>query len=281
MINLPSIATESSLEMLAFSIWLRTGRRVPVAQLAAEMQAKFNPWHDPANGQFTNSMFAGSESVGAQTSHHVSRPSHAPIKKVGEHGHAAKPKQPNLPSGWQVGGEMNPSKVDVRANHAIAQYFDNKARGMSDVESAAWAANSEIESRGNPASIQESSGPGRGYFQWGTSTDPTKDRRKDFEKAFGVSIEKSTLEQQLQFRDYELAHKEAAAKKRIDAAVSAGDKAFAIAVHYLRPANSRIRGIERANLARAILLRGQMLDQMLKDVRHSFPIIPSVPRPAG
>lgn len=38
--------------LTAFSIYLRTGRRVA----PSDVEVKFNPWHDPANGQFT---FAG------------------------------------------------------------------------------------------------------------------------------------------------------------------------------------------------------------------------------
>ena len=40
----------------AFSIWLRTGR-LPSVAIADGVELKFNPWHDPADGQFT---FAGS-----------------------------------------------------------------------------------------------------------------------------------------------------------------------------------------------------------------------------
>ena len=39
----------------AFARWLRTGRR-PVARASAEIELKFNPWHDPEDGRFT---FAG------------------------------------------------------------------------------------------------------------------------------------------------------------------------------------------------------------------------------
>ncbi len=45
----------------AFSHWLRTGR-VPPAIGPDGLELKFNPWHDPANGQFT---FAGSGQPGA------------------------------------------------------------------------------------------------------------------------------------------------------------------------------------------------------------------------
>ncbi|HEX7853037.1 MAG TPA: DNA/RNA non-specific endonuclease [Sphingobium sp.] len=40
-------------ELLAFEIYLRTGRRIPAEQLAAEIEVKFNPWHDPDDGRFT------------------------------------------------------------------------------------------------------------------------------------------------------------------------------------------------------------------------------------
>lgn len=39
-------------EVRAFSYWLRTGRRLPVGNPGG-VEVKFNPWHDPANGQFT------------------------------------------------------------------------------------------------------------------------------------------------------------------------------------------------------------------------------------
>lgn len=39
----------------AFSVWLRTGRW-PTATIADNVEVKFNPWHDPADGRFT---FAG------------------------------------------------------------------------------------------------------------------------------------------------------------------------------------------------------------------------------
>ena len=39
-----------------FSLWLRTGQRYRSRAVADEVEYKFNPWHDPANGRFT---FAG------------------------------------------------------------------------------------------------------------------------------------------------------------------------------------------------------------------------------
>lgn len=39
----------------AFSVWLRTGR-LPAVKANGDVELKFNPWHDPADGRFT---FAG------------------------------------------------------------------------------------------------------------------------------------------------------------------------------------------------------------------------------
>ncbi len=39
-------------EVRAFSYWLRTGRRLKNHQ-SGKLEVKFNPWHDPHNGQFT------------------------------------------------------------------------------------------------------------------------------------------------------------------------------------------------------------------------------------
>jgi len=46
------MAIPQSDDVRAFSYWLRTGRRVAKRPSAA-VEVKFNPWHDPANGQFT------------------------------------------------------------------------------------------------------------------------------------------------------------------------------------------------------------------------------------
>lgn len=49
------MATFTEAQRRAFSAWLRTGR-LPVWLNSAPAEFKFNPWHDPENGQFT---FAG------------------------------------------------------------------------------------------------------------------------------------------------------------------------------------------------------------------------------
>ena len=42
-----------SAEMLAFEVFMRTGRRLSPAVIQALIERKFNPNHDPHNGQFT------------------------------------------------------------------------------------------------------------------------------------------------------------------------------------------------------------------------------------
>lgn len=42
-----------SAERLAFSYYLRTGRRLPLQAADDAVEQKFNPYHDPRNGQFT------------------------------------------------------------------------------------------------------------------------------------------------------------------------------------------------------------------------------------
>jgi len=95
--------------------------------------------------------------------------------------------------------------------------------------------------------------PGRGLFQWGSND--AADRRVTFEKVMGVPIEKSTMEQQLQFRDWELAHTHKHVRRAIDAASGAAAKSRAITIHYEIPSR-RIRQAQadaRAALTENIL----------------------------
>ena len=52
-------------KMSPFAFWVRTGRRVPAQMADPALEVKFNPYHDPANGQFTfGPGGAGGESAG-------------------------------------------------------------------------------------------------------------------------------------------------------------------------------------------------------------------------
>lgn len=54
----------------SFGLWLRTGRRVPAQLTDPALEVKFNPYHDPRNGQFT----FGPESGGSDSADMARRP---------------------------------------------------------------------------------------------------------------------------------------------------------------------------------------------------------------
>jgi hypothetical protein len=53
MANSELLPEAKSVERLAFEYWLRTGRHLTTAAEFLEAERKFNPYHDPENGQFT------------------------------------------------------------------------------------------------------------------------------------------------------------------------------------------------------------------------------------
>jgi len=72
----------------------------------------------------------------------------------------------------------------------------------------------------------------------------------------GHPIQQFTEEEQLAFRDWELANTESGAARRIARAQSAGDAAAAITRHYERPAEPDRDSADRANIAEAIMRLG-------------------------
>lgn len=53
MIDGPATIQRKSLQARAFEIYLRTGRRIDLHPQRARIERKFNPYHEPDNGQFT------------------------------------------------------------------------------------------------------------------------------------------------------------------------------------------------------------------------------------
>lgn len=207
-----------------FAKWMRTGRTGEGPIPAIEV--KFNANHDE-RGRFT---FAG---------HGTSaRRSKGPAKRSNPQ--------------WRTAGRMSPQEVEKRAANAMRMYQVHRARGMSPEQAAGWAANAEAESNSDYRKKQGNGEPGRGLFQWGSKV-PKLDRRRDFEQQFGHSIEQSTEAEQLQFRDWELAHGQQPAARKIARAKSAGDIAAAITIHYEAPKHKFNVAADRANIAEAIL----------------------------
>lgn len=226
-------STLKSASARAFEHFLRTGERLTSGEWLRQRERKFNPYHDPKNGQFT----FGPEGVGL--------------------GKAAP--RPKRPSGQQK-APMTQAQVEAHAAHAMPQYRRELARGTRPEEAAGWASNSEGESGGNPAKHQIGGGPGRGLYQWGSSI-PALDRRLDF-KEFAINrglkienIEDASADIQLDFRDWELAKKEKLAKKRIATATTVKDISRAITKHYVRPRDRDIDAEDRARIAEEIFRR--------------------------
>lgn len=76
-------------ERRAFVYWMRTGRRLDPDRAPA-VQHKFNPWHDPENGQFTS---GGGTFGGAGANGSWDRASPRPAPKSGSKRPPAKPPQ--------------------------------------------------------------------------------------------------------------------------------------------------------------------------------------------
>lgn len=146
---------------------------------------------------------------------------------------------------------MSLKEIERHAANAKRMYDVHRARGMTSAQAAGWAANAQAESDGDYRRIQKG-GPGRGLFQWGANN-AKMDRRPHFHVLFKHPIEKSTEEEQLAFRDWELANTEVGAARRIAKAKSAGDIAAAITIHYERPKEKARDAADRANIAEAIL----------------------------
>jgi hypothetical protein len=219
-----AVPERKSVHSRAFEHYLRTGEQLTPGEWLGGHEQKFNPYHDPANGQFT---FA-SGGVGL-----------AKNGKLRPQGSARK------------SPPMNPAQVEAHAEHAMDQYQQELSRGKTPEEAAAWATNSEAESGGDPAKHQVGGGPGKGRFQWG-SRNPAFDRSATFQKVMKVTVDQATIDQQLNFRDWELQNTHKSAQRHIDAATTVSDKSRAITKYYLGPADVVGASEDRARIAEAI-----------------------------
>lgn len=104
-----------------------------------------------------------------------------------------------------------------------------KKMGWSQTQAAGIAANLWTESLYNP-NVTGDGGRAYGIGQW------HGDRQAEFKKVFGIDIQKSSLDQQLQFVDYELRHGEKKAGDALSETTTAGGAAGVISRLYERPA---------------------------------------------
>lgn len=223
-------ATEhEAAELLAFEHYLRTGLMLDAGDLELLIERKFNPYHDPDNGRFTFG-------PGGQTR---AKPSM---------GHAGVTRR------HRSNASMSAADVKARAKRAMSAYNAERARGKSPAEAAAWAASADAESNSNPRQHQQPSGPGRGLFQWGDN-DPKADRRITFQRVMNQSIDHSTIDQQLDFRDWELSNTHRSAKHAIDSASTVAEKVHAITNYYTKPRDRSGATRDRTAIANEILRR--------------------------
>jgi hypothetical protein len=219
-----------SADRLAYEHYLRTGVRLTTSEWIELSESKFNPNHDEL-GRFT----FGSAGAG-----------------LGEHGrrHLA------VGRGQRAHRPMTDQAVEAHATHAMSQYREELARGKSPEEAAAWAANSEAESGGDPSKHQDGGGPGRGRFQWG-SPKPAFDRSATFERVMKKPVDQASTDEQFAFRDWELQNTHKSTQRNVDAAKTVGDKSRAITIHYLAPAHKLLVAEDRARIAEAIYRRAK------------------------
>lgn len=117
--------------------------------------------------------------------------------------------------------------------------------GWTQEQASGLAANFWKESLFNPTAVGDN-GHAYGIGQW------HEDRQAEFKKRFGIDIRQSTLDQQLQFADYELRHgKEQKAGQALSAAASAQDAGGIVSRLYERPADPR-EEYSRGQMAAAI-----------------------------
>ncbi|MBB5414110.1 phage tail tape measure protein [Paraburkholderia atlantica] len=118
--------------------------------------------------------------------------------------------------------------------------------GWTKEQAAGLAANFWQESLFNPSAVGDN-GHAYGIGQW------HEDRQEAFKKLFGVDIRKSTLDQQLQFADYELRRgNEQKAGRALMGATSAQDAGSIVSRLYERPADSAGEAAKRGQMAAAI-----------------------------
>lgn len=69
-----SLSSFDARQHSAFARWIRTGFRLPEPQVDPPLEVKFNPYHDPANGQFTFGPGGSAGSAGAGMTSAPKRP---------------------------------------------------------------------------------------------------------------------------------------------------------------------------------------------------------------
>lgn len=117
------------------------------------------------------------------------------------------------------------------------------ARGWSPAAARGLAANAVQESGARPDPKLGDGGRSSGLFQWNDS------RRAAFVARFGVDPHQATLEQQIDFADWELKNTERGAGDALRNAPTAEDAARIASTRFLRPRDTTVEETRRAGIA--------------------------------
>ncbi|MFM0507652.1 phage tail tip lysozyme [Paraburkholderia sp. RL17-373-BIF-A] len=129
---------------------------------------------------------------------------------------------------------------DPAAQAAVARFMQ---MGWSKEQASGLVANMWKESLLDPKAVGDN-GHAYGIGQW------HEDRQAEFKKLFGIDIRKSSLDQQLQFANYELTQgNEQGAGRRLRASTNALDAGAIVSRYYERPADTEGEARARARAA--------------------------------
>lgn len=131
------------------------------------------------------------------------------------------------------------------------------SKGWSPEQSAGITGNLMGESGLRPDAVGDN-GTAYGIAQW------HPDRQAQFQNVIGVPIQNSSLNQQLQFVDWELRNTESGAGKALQASTTLEDATYAFMNKYERPANNSSFG-NRLNSAFDALPKGKQAIEFAKE----------------
>ncbi len=156
---------------------------------------------------------------------------------VKQHQAAPGSKWPGDPIGDKRRGGAAKDKAAQDAVNAFVKM------GWSKEQASGLVANLWQESLLNPNAVGDN-GHAYGIGQW------HEDRQEAFKKLFGIDIRKSTLDQQIQFANYELTQgNEQSAGRRLRATTNALDAGAVVSRYYERPADADGEAQKRAGAA--------------------------------
>lgn len=119
------------------------------------------------------------------------------------------------------------------------------AKGWTRAQAAGIAGNLLQESTFNASAIGDG-GSAYGVAQW------HGDRQKEFRKYHGKDIRGSSLEEQLEFLDYELRNTESAAGDRLRKTTNSAEAGAVVSKYFLRPADTVVEMSRRAKMSEGI-----------------------------